>query len=367
MSINSIPQLEQIESLQVFQERDERMKSKKNSMHDILKYQYILLKIFGLSFFEEQNYFITIYSFSCIFINLINVIKAIWNYKFIYGLEFHINSSNCFDIIYHLLVIAALICNIFMVYIQRVDKKIEKLNWKLDQELGKNFIDQKIINYIKLRSLYILVPIVLHIFFNLIIGFLSIVGVESIYPVFKRIWAPFTYETWVKNNVFYKLISLLLCIPSSGAAVFTLSYYCYYCVVVSSLYINMDKIIFKINKKIKFVSNEIENNEDWETVINSTETNEVFIDENGFDKIFDCFLRLNSITNLLNNVFNKLTLAFILLCLPSSCLCLYVFADRKMECEDSINLFLVISNIIFNILFILGFSIVSANINFYVI
>jgi hypothetical protein len=42
----------------------------------------------------------------------------------------------------------------------------------------------------------------------------------------------------------------------------------------------MDKIILKINKKIKFVSNEIENNKNWETAINDTVTNEILINEN---------------------------------------------------------------------------------------
>ena len=366
MSIKSIPQLEPIDEFEVFQVNEETAQKNKNTMNDILKYQYILMKIFGISFWKEQNVFITIYSFICTFINLTNAIKAIWNYKFIYDLEFHINLSNSLDIVYHILCISNFILIIFMFYIQRVDKKIEKLNWNLDQELNTNWIDQNMINSIKPRSLYFLIPIIFYIVFNLIIGFLSVVGVESIYPVFKRIWAPFSYETWVRDNFIYKLISFLLNIPALGASVLTLSYYCYYCVVVSNLYINMDKIIFKINKKIKFVSNEIENNENWDVVINNTDTIDVLINENGFDKILDCFLQLNSITNLLNNIFNKFTFLFLLFWLPNACLCLYVLADWKSECEDSINLFIIISYIIIFLLFILTISIISANISFYV-
>ena len=367
MRINSIPQLEPIEDIQVFQENNERIETKKHSMNDILKYQHILMKIFGLSYFKDQNIFITIYSFICIFIHLINAIKSTWNYKFIYGQEFYINSSNSLDIVTQLVFNFSLAMNIFMFYIQRLDKKIERLNWQLDQELNNNITNKNMIKSFKRKSFYIFILIIIYVSSNTMISIYALFGNYTLYSAFKRILAPFSYETWVKDDYFYRILNIILIFPTSGTIFVPLSYYCHYCIICSNLYTNMDRIIFKINKKIKFAPNQIVNNDDWESVVNNPVCNEVLIDENGFDKLYDCFSRLSSITTLLNFTFNKYTFLVLICLMPCACLLLYVIADWKNECQDSLNVFLVNAWIVISFFNILTMSFFSANINFHVI
>ena len=325
----------------IIEENCESVKYTENSMNDILKYQYILMKIFGISFFKDQHFLITIYSIVCTIINLINSIRFFWNYKFFHGQEFKIYSWNMLEIELHLVFILSFILSIFMFHIQRSENKINKLNKELDNMLKRRgFIDQSTIASIKKKSFYVFAIQILIVICIVAFFLIDFIISGKLHPFIDRLLAPFSFQDWAKDSIILRLLSIIFYFPSIWSLYSSLTLYCNYCITMSNLYVDFDRKILKISKIIKFVSNKKTKNEDWNSAIKNLQDMEVLINENGFDTIYDWFFRLISISKLLNDVFNGFTMLVLLFLIPICCIVLFFLVDLKSSCNDTYNLIL---------------------------
>ena len=134
--------------------------------------------------------------------------------------------------------------------------------------------------------------------------------------------------------------------------------------MMSNLYKSFDQAILKMNKKVKFVSENVKNNEDLNAAITSSHNIHVLINKNGFDNIYNWYFRLNSISKLLNDVFNKYLIIVLIFSIPTVCFSLFYLMDFKNNCKVSfIELLMQGSFIIIVLFFFLTVFLLSANIN----